>query len=148
MENIASTSATSHNGYTRQDLEELIKDVFQIKEVTPLIKKQINRFVLENNMSFKEIARCIVWYDEVAKKKFEIMYGIGIIPNVREEAEKYFKKLELDQLAQQKTAEKIVEYQDNIIKFNIKSLSHSKRQPRQLDMNDIQIQQVDKEGVQ
>ena len=36
-------------------------------------------------------------------------------------------------------AKKIVEYQDNNIIFNIKSLQHKKRKPKQLDINDIDV---------
>ena len=43
METIASTSATSQNGYTRQEGEELIKDGLQKKEETPKKKKQKKR---------------------------------------------------------------------------------------------------------
>lgn len=143
MSTTTSTSVSSQL-YSRRQLEDLIKDVMKLKEITPLIKKQINRFILENNMTFKEIARCIVWYTEVAQKTFEPMYGIGMVINVREEAEKYFKKLELDQLRQQEQAKKFIEYQDNNIKFNIKSIKHPKRQPKQLDLNDIDFGQGDK----
>ena len=127
------------NKYTRKDLEELICDVMGLTSITPMISKQINKFVLEYDMSFKEIARCIVWYVEVQGKELTSMYGLGILPNIREDAEKYFKKLELDQQAQQEEAQKIVEYQDNNIIFNIKSLKHKKRTPRQLDISDIDI---------
>lgn len=125
--------------YTRKDLEELICDVMGIVSITPMISKQINKFVLEYDMSFKEIARCIVWYVEVKGQSLEALYGLGIIPNIREEAEKYFKQLELDQQRQSQEAKKIVEYQDNNIIFNIKSLKHKKRTPKQLDITDIDI---------
>ena len=91
-------------------------------------------------MSFKEIARCIVWYVEVFGGTIHPVYGLGIIPNIRETAAAYFKKLELDQQQQAIEAKKIVEYQDNNIIFNIKSLQHKKRKPKQLDINDIDVE--------
>jgi hypothetical protein len=65
---------------------------------------------------------------------------LGIIPNIRENAAKYFKQLELDQQKQLAEAQKIVEYQDNNIIFNIKSLKHQKRQPRQFNIEDIKVE--------
>jgi hypothetical protein len=128
------------NKYTREDLFALIKEVMGIESVTPMISKQVNRFILEYDMTFKEIARCIVWYVEVNGGQLSTLYGLGIIPNIRENAAKYFKQLELDQQKQLAEAQKIVEYQDNNIIFNIKSLKHKKRQPRQFNITDINVE--------
>ena len=128
------------NKYTREDLFALIKEVMGIESVTPMISKQVNRFILEYDMTFKEIARCIVWYVEVNGGQLSTLYGLGIIPNIRENAAKYFKQLELDQQKQLAEAQKIVEYQDNNIIFNIKSLKHKKRQPRQFNIEDIKVE--------
>ena len=129
----------ANNTFKRPDLEQMICEVMGIKSITPMISKQINRYILDYDMSFKEIARCVVWYAEVYGGTFNTVYGIGIVPNVREQAAAYFKKLELDQQQQAIEAKKIVEYQDNNIIFNIKSLQHKKRKPKQLDINDIDV---------
>lgn len=126
--------------FKRTDLEQIICEVMGLSTITPMITKQINRYILEYEMSFKEIARCIVWYVEVFGGELKPIYGIGIVPNIREQAAAYFKKLELDQQNQAIEAKKIVEYQDNNIIFNIKSLKHNKRKPRQLDINDIKVE--------
>jgi hypothetical protein len=68
------------------------------------------------------------------------VYGIISIVNYREQANKYFHQLELDQQKQLAEAQKIVEYQDNNIIFNIKSLKHKKRQPRQFNIEDIKVE--------
>ena len=125
--------------YSLKELQQLIKDVMGIKTITPMISRQINKFVLDYNMTYKEIARCIVWYTEVAKQTLEPLYGIGMIVNVREQAAAYFKQLELDQQRQRKEAEKVVQYQDNNIIFNIKSLKHKKKQPKQIDISQIDV---------
>ena len=127
------------NEYKRSDLEEVICEVMGITSITPMITKQINRYILEYNMSFKEIARCVVWYVDVFGGTLNTVYGIGIVPNVREQAAAYFKKLELDQQQQSIEAKKVVEYQDNNIIFNIKQLKHNKRNPKQLNIADIDI---------
>lgn len=125
--------------YSLKELQQLIKDVMGIKTITPMISRQINKFVLDYNMTYKEIARCIVWYTEVAKQTLEPLYGIGMIVNVREQTAAYFKQLELDQQRQRKEAEKVVQYQDNNIIFNIKSLKHKKKQPKQIDISQIDV---------
>ena len=127
--------------FTIIDLHNLIKEVVDISSITPMISKQINRFILDLDMTPREIARCIVWYTEVKGGKLDTMYGLGIIPNIREDANKYFKKLELDQQRQQNEAQKVVEYQDNNIIFNIKNLKHEKKKPRrQFDIAEINIE--------
>lgn len=130
---------SNKNDITKQELEEYICGVMDIKAVTPMITRQINRYVLEFNMTFKEIARCVVWYKEVFGGALNPVYGIGIVPNIREQATAYFKQLELDQKKQATEAQKVVEYQDNNIIFNIKSLQHNKRKPKQLNIDDIDI---------
>ena len=126
-----------NNQYSRKELEDLICEVMDIKSITPMIRNQINKYILDYNMSFKEIARCIVWYVEVANGKMKPMYGIGIVPNIREESNAYFKKLELDRQNKAIEAKKIAEHQDNNIIFNIKSIQRKKRNPKQLDITSI-----------
>jgi hypothetical protein len=130
----------ANNQYTLNDLCELIKEVMDIKDITPRIRKHINQLILEHNMTFKEIARCIVWYDEVFGGKFNVVYGIISIVNYREQANKYFQQLELDQQKQLAEAQKIVEYQDNNIIFNIGSLKHKKREPKQFNIQDVIVE--------
>jgi len=127
------------SNYVKADLYELIKDLFHITAIPPMIQKQVNNYILDYNMSFKEIARCLVYWVEVRHEKMDIKYGIGIVPNIREDAAKYFQKLELQKAAQQKEAEKAVELENNNIIFNIKSVKSQKRKPTQLDLNEINL---------
>lgn len=128
------------NKYTKDDLFALIRETMGLESIPPTISKQINRFILENDMTFKDIARCIVWYVEVHGGSLSPVYGIYFVPNVKESADKYFKQLELDQQKQLAEAQKIVEYQDNNIIFNIGSLKHKKREPRQFNIEDIKVE--------
>ena len=131
--------ANKNKSYTKEDLVALIKEVMGLETITPMITRQINRFILEEDMTYKDIARCIVWYVDVHGGALSSVYGLGIIPNIREQALKYFKQLELDQQKQLAEAQKIVEYQDNNIIFHIGSLKHKKRQPKQFNIEDIEI---------
>jgi hypothetical protein len=107
--------------YTRRQLEELICELMGVTQVTPLITKHIGELVVIYKMTWKEIARCLTYYVEVARGTLKVEYGIKTpCTSVREKADKYFKQLELDQHKQKGEAEKIVEYQANNIIFNIK----------------------------
>ena len=128
------------NNWTKQQLEELILEAMHLKSITPTIRRQIGNYVLIDNMTYKDIARCIVWYDEVFHGKFEPIYGISFVPSVKDRAAEYFRNLEKQQKAQQEQAKKIAEYQDNNIIFNIKSLEHKKRTPKQLDISEINVE--------
>lgn len=128
------------NNWTKQQLEELILEVMHLKSITPTIRRQIGNYVLIDNMTYKDIARCIVWYDEVFHGKFEPIYGISFVPSVKDRAAEYFRNLEKEKKAQQEQARKVAEYQENNIIFNIKSLEHKKRTPKQLDISEINVE--------
>ena len=126
--------------YTRQDLEALICEVMGLKTITPTIRKQISNYIVLDNMTNKESARCIVWYQEVFHGKFEPIYGISFVPSVKDRAAKYFADLEKKQKAQKEQAKKVAEFQENNIIFNIQSLGHKKRKAKQLDITEINIE--------
>lgn len=131
----------AEKSYTRSDLEQLLCDLMGVSQITPLIGRHINELCLNYKMTFKEIARCLVWYVEVAKGKMAIQYGIkSVCTSVREKANHYFQQLELDQQTQRSEAAKVVQYQENNIIFNISSLPHQKRELKQLDINDISVE--------
>ncbi len=127
--------------FSRTQLEDLICELAGITKVTPLITKHINDLCIQYQMTWKEIARCLTWYVEVARGNLRVEYGIKTIcTSVREKADQYFKKLELEQQKQKQEASKIVEYQANNIIFNISSIEKKKRKPKQLDINTIDVE--------
>lgn len=127
--------------FSRQDLELMICDLAGIKKITPLITKHISELCIQYHMTWKEIARCLTWYVEIGHGSIQVQYGIKTIcTSVREKAEQYFKKLELDRQKQSKEASKVVEYQENNIIFNISLVKNKKRQPKQLDINTINVE--------
>ena len=99
-------------------------------------------------MTLKEIARCIDWYVEVRKGKIDPLYGLWFVPNVREQAEQYFKQLELDQQRQAEQARKVIEIQDNNIIFNVNSVPRRKREPKKLDISEINVKGEDEDDGQ
>ena len=130
----------------KQELEKLVCDVMGIDNITPQLRKQISKYVLEDKMTYLEIARCVVYYNEVENGVCKVIYGLWFVPSVREKAAKYFKKLEEEKAKQQAEAQKLVEYQENNIVFNIQALKHKKRQPRQLDISSINVEGEDDDG--
>lgn len=128
------------DNYTKQELEELVCSVMDLKAITPTIRRQINNFVLLDHMTYKEIARCIVYYQEVLKLKCEPVFGIAFVPSVKDRAAKYFAELARQQKVQKEQAQKIAEFKENNIIFNIHSLEHKKRKPKQLDVTEISVE--------
>ena len=68
--------ATNSKKYSRAELEQLIKELMSVQSIPPNFNKQINKFVLENDMTLKEIARCIDWYVELRQFKIDPLYGL------------------------------------------------------------------------
>ena len=130
----------ANNNFTKVELDALICEVMDIKSITPTIRRQINNYVLVDHMTYKEIARCIVYYQEVLKMKFEPIYGIAFVPSVKERAAKYFTELERQKKVQKEQAQKVAEFRENNIIFNIGSLEHKKRKPKQLDIKEINVE--------
>lgn len=140
--------ATNGKRYSRAELEQLIKELMGVQSIPPNFNKQINKFVLENDMTLKEIARCIDWYVEVRQGKIDPLYGLWFVPNVREQAEQYFKQLELDQQRQAEQARKVIEIQDNNIIFNVNNVPRRKREPKKLDISEINVKGEDEDDGQ
>lgn len=125
--------------YTRADLEKYVCEVFNIKEITPMLIRHITYLSLDKDMSFKEIARCLCWYTEVAGKQVSILYGIKNLENFRVQANEYFKKLELDQQRKIADAKRAVEYQDNNIIIHLKNFKYKKKMPKLIDISQIDV---------
>lgn len=128
------------DNYKREDLEQLICEVMGLKSITSSLNNQINRLCLQDDLSFKDIARTIIWYVEVAKKEVNPIYGISFVPNVFPQAAEYFRQLKLDQQRKEEEAKKIVKNQDNNIIFHIKSRPHVKRKPKHFNIEEINVQ--------
>ena len=125
--------------WKKEDLYDLIKDLFNLDKIPTKIVKQVNNYILDYDMNYKEIARCLIYWTEVKRQKMNLVYGIGIVPSIREDAAKYFEKLKREKEEQQKNAEQTVKLQDNNIIFNIKSVKTQKRRIPQYDLNEIDI---------
>ena len=58
------------------------------------IRKQYRKFILEYNYSFEDILNSLKYFFEIKKNIPEPKYGIGIIPHIMVESQRYFSLLE------------------------------------------------------
>lgn len=123
--------------FTLANLYDLILDIMQLEQVTPIIKKQINRYILELGMTPLEIARCLTWYIDVEHGELKPQYGVAVVPNIREASAKYWQELIANAKKQEIEGKKVVTYQNNNILFNLKDVTFKRRKPKQLDIGSI-----------
>jgi hypothetical protein len=57
-----------------------------------MVKKQITRFVTEDKLTYKQIARSLVYYLEVKQRPHNPDYGIGFVPAVFPDANAYYER--------------------------------------------------------
>ena len=129
--------------YVKQDLYNLIKDLFGVDKVPIQIVKQVNSFIIDDGMNFKEIARCLVYWVEVRKQPLRPECGIAIVRSIKDQAAAYFHNLEKEKEEREKAARRVVEIQNNNIVYNIKKVKSQRRKIEQLDLSEIQIGDVE-----
>lgn len=82
-------------------------------EISRTIKKQVLTGVQTHGLTFLEIGQ-IIWYTYEKKNvSVDPMYGLGPIYNVKDEALKYFKSLEIKTKSQEKAMEQRLEDDKN-----------------------------------
>lgn len=101
---------------TRAELETIIKTEYNLAEITPLIGRQIGRFRLEHGYTYKQIARAVVYLVQIRNQRFDPMFGIGTVPNVMDESERYFERLKREREARLKSLETNKEASNIILK--------------------------------
>lgn len=91
----------------KEELENYIKQLFGITQLTPKIKKQITKYIKEENYSYSGIRRSLVYFYEIKHNSLEKSNdGIGIVPWVYSDAYNYYYNL---WLAQQKNQDKNID---------------------------------------
>jgi hypothetical protein len=78
--------------FKREDLEKIIKEQLNIPTISPLINRQIGKYVTGLGYSYKEIAQALVFYLEVDNGVFDPKYGIGIVPYVIDRSRAFFEQ--------------------------------------------------------
>ena len=96
--------------YSREDLDNYIKELLSIAEISYQIKRQIRDFV-ERGLSYKDIARALFFAKEIKHMKLEEtheIYGIGIVRTLHSEARRYFEKLRVEQEEKERRQQEIL----------------------------------------
>jgi len=99
------------NSFTKQQLEELICDLFKIEKPTKMMFSQITRFVTgqEYGYSYLDIARSLAFFIEEQGNTPDIERGIGIVPWVIDEARRFYSNLAVEQAELKEQGQKLRE---------------------------------------
>ena len=82
----------------KEELENYIKQLFNITKLTPKIQRQIKKYIEENKYSYSGIRRSLVYFFEIKKNSIDKANGgIGIVEWVYQEAFNYYYDLWLAQ---------------------------------------------------
>lgn len=76
--------------FTRLDLENKIKELFDLESITPLIDNQITRLVREKRYSYQDIARALYYWRFEQDQNLDNR-GIAIVPFIMDEALAFFR---------------------------------------------------------
>jgi hypothetical protein len=99
------------NSFTKQQLEQLICELFKIEKPTKMMFSQITRFVTEqeHGYSYLDIARALAFFIEEQGNTPDIERGIGIVPWVIDEARKFYGNLAIEQATLKEQGQKLRE---------------------------------------
>lgn len=103
----------------KEKLDQYIMQLFGTEYVSPLIQKQINKFITEYNYTYSGILKSLKYFFEVKQNSLEKAHGgIGIVPYIYQNAYEYYYSI---WLAQQKNELKEISvYQPKIVEITIK----------------------------
>lgn len=120
----------------KNELREIICDTLKIPKTTPLIESHIHKYIMELGLTYKEIAQALVYYIEVKGGEYIPMYGLGIVPNVLNEAKAYFEQKRREKENQIKSIEEAKKQPDIILEVK-KIKKRKKIQPIDIDKLDV-----------
>jgi len=92
---------------TRKDLEQLICELYDIENINSMIGSQITKFQKLHGYKEKDIARAVAYYVEVLGNVPDRRKGIGIVPFVMEEAQRYYNAQAVERARIKQEAQKI-----------------------------------------
>lgn len=103
----------------KEQLEEYIKELFQISFIDPRVKGQIKKYIDEYNYTYSGIRKALIYHYEIkGGDKSKANGGIGIVPYVYQHAYEYYYNL---WLAKQKNKDVEVElYTPRVKEITIK----------------------------
>ena len=120
----------------KQELRKMLCDTLGIPKTTALIENQIFEYVSDLKLTYKEIARGLVFFITVEGGTYEAKYGIGIVPHVVERANAYYDRLRREKENQIKSVEDAKKIPDIILKVG---QIRKRRKFEKMDINKIDV---------
>lgn len=114
---------------SRQELYEYICKLFNLKEITPLIKIQLDKYYTEYEFTYEGMLYTLKYFFEIMENDINRCEGIGIIPYVYQEAKEFY--ILKNHLDEQEVIENPVE--NKVVK--IKPINYS--QKKLIDINNL-----------
>jgi hypothetical protein len=113
---------------TRKELEQLIAELYGVEAINSMIDAQITKFQKLHGYTEKDIARAVAYYVEVLGNVPDRRKGIGIVPFVMEEAQRYYNAQAVERARLKDEAQKIKQGETKVIKVKPKKYKpHSGR---------------------
>ena len=114
----------------RQELEEYIKQLFNVDKIPSKIQKQINSYIKDYNFSYSGMLKALIYHFEIQHGDIsKANGGIGIIPYCYDSAKTYYYNLWVAQ--QQNITKDIKQYIPKVEEIKIKQ-PQKKRNYRKL----------------
>jgi hypothetical protein len=101
---------------TRKELEQLIAELYGVEAINTMIEAQIVKFQKLHGYTEKDIARAVAYYVEVQGNVPDRRKGIGIVPYVMDEAQKYYNAQTVERARLREEAQKIKQGETKVIK--------------------------------
>lgn len=121
--------------FTRKDLEDKIKEIYQIDKLTPLIEMQITKFVREHKYKYLDIARALYYFFVEKNGDLSKSKGIGIVPYVMEESKEFFLKKE--QEIKRKKEEILAQQNKEKLVIKCNKIEKNRRKTKMIDIQSI-----------
>lgn len=125
---------------TKNELRKMVKEILNLETIPPLLESQIHRFRMELGLTYKEIARALVYFFDVQKNEYKPAFGVGVLPSIVPEANKYYDKLRKQREEQIKSVEAAKEHSNIILEVKHIPL---KRKTRKIDIESLVINDDD-----
>lgn len=129
--------------FGRTELEEKLKELFNVDEITPLMNIHINKYVLERRWSYLDIARALAYFVEIQNGELKPQMGLGIVPYVIDESRRYFKQLEEKTKTQRLESEKFKEHKSNSYDIKCNKIPKPEKRNRRplIDIGSISLEE-------
>ena len=116
----------------------LICELLNVDTINHMIKGQITRFVTEDKLTYKQIARSLVYYLEVRGRPAKEGMGIGFVPVVFPDANAYYERLAAILRENQRQGNKLREvYNTPKNRIRVKASERKRKHKKLIDINEI-----------